>query len=282
MYRVFALFVCVLYSSTLQATSLPDAASKPNMTLLLEFSAKNAEAYHLQMQHWQLVQHAVTPMLDIGQVHVSLQRSLELVQQPGYCAINKMKTPDRLAKLLFTDKPINISPSLRLIRLGAPALQPTVDLEKWFTSSRQLKIGIAGGRSYGQSLDQLLQQHPNQVYQLSGEDVHLKLWQMLQKGRLDALIDYSVRIDYLNSMQPSATAYSISQIAGQPPIIEGYLVCSRSEHGQTIVALVNQALEAAELQQALYQSYRQYFPPEEWQTVEPLVRSIYPRAQPTL
>jgi len=279
---MFALFLCVLFTLPLQATSLSGAKSKPQMTLLLEFSAQNAAAYQLQMQHWLLVQRAVEPLINIQHEHVSLQRSLELVQQPGYCAINKMKTPDRLAKLVFSSKPIHISSSLRLIRLGSSSQQTAVDLASWLTSSKQLKIGVAGGRSYGEHLDQLLLQHSAQVYPLTGEDVHLKLWQMLQKGRLDALIDYSFRIENFNSIQPSARGYSNSLIVGQPLISEGYLVCSHTGHGQSIMALVDQALEAAELQQALYQSYQQYFSPQEWQTVEPLVRAFYPKAQANL
>jgi uncharacterized protein (TIGR02285 family) len=281
MYRFFACLTCGLCSSALAATLVIQEPQRQKMTLLLEFSAKNSEAYTLQMQHWDLVQQALGSALEVNQEHVSLQRSLELVQQAGYCAINKMKTPERLAKLLFSDKPFNISPSLRLIRLGIPDQVHSVDLAKWLASSKRLKLGIAGGQSYGSMIDKLLRRHPSQIYQLSGEDVHIKLWQMLQKGRLDALVDYSVRIDYLNKMQPKPTPYSVAQIVGQPPILEGYLVCNPTEHGQQIVKLINKTLKNPALQQALYQSYQQYFPPQEWQTVEPLIRDIYPLAQPT-
>lgn len=281
MRKIFASLTCGLFSSVLVAApALPDPQVQ-KVTLLLEFSAKNSKANTLHMQHWNLVQQALGSAIEVSQEHVSLQRSMELVQQPGYCSINKMKTPQRLAQLIFSDKPFNISPSLRLIRMGTHDQTQPVDLAQWLASSKRLKLGIAGGRSYGAMLDKLLLKHPGQIYQLSGEDVNVKLWQMLQKGRIDALVDYSVRIDYLNKMQPVPTLYSVVQIVGQPPILEGYLVCNPTEHGKQVVDFINKALEDQALQQALYQSYQQYFPPHEWQTVEALIRAKYPLARPT-
>ncbi len=268
------------WAQSLLATPQLILPQLPKVTLLLEFSAKNSEAYALQMQHWNLVQQAAGSSLQISYEHVSLQRSLELVHQSGYCAINKMKTPERLATLLFSEKPINLSPSLRLIRIGKSASTQPIDLEKWLQSSEQLKLGIATGRSYGAMLDKLLKQHAAQIYQLSGEDVHVKLWQMLQKGRLDAIIDYSVRIDYLNKMQPASEPYTVEQILGQPPLLAGYLVCNPTEHGKKIIAAVNKTLESPALQQSLYESYQQYFPPHEWQVVEVMIRETYPLALP--
>jgi uncharacterized protein (TIGR02285 family) len=259
-----------------------DSIAPLKVTVLLEFSAANSEAYALQMQHWHLVQQALGTSMAINYEHVSLQRSLELMQKSGYCAINKMKTPERLNSLLFSNQPINISPSLRLIRMGTTPQSQPIDLNQWLHTSSKLKVGIATGRSYGAALDQLIQQHAAQIYQLSGEDVHVKLWQMLQKGRLDAIVDYSVRIDYLNKMQPSPQPYSVEQILGQPALVEGYFVCNATEHGQQVIAQINKILESAALQQALYQSYQQYFPNHEWASVEPQIRLFYPLAQQTL
>jgi uncharacterized protein (TIGR02285 family) len=280
MHKIFASLTCGLFSSVLAAASGLQDPQAQKVTLLLEFSAKNSEANTLQMQHWNLVQQALGAAIDVSEEHVSLQRKLELVHQSGYCAINMMKTPQRLAELIFSDKPFNISPSLRLIRLGTHDQTQPVDLAEWLASSKKLKLGIAKGRSYGSMLDNLLLKHPYQIYQLSGEDVNTTLWQMLQKGRIDALVDYSVRIDYLNKMQPAPTLYSAVQIVGQPPILEGYLVCNPTEHGKQTVDFINKSLENQALQQALYQSYQQYFPPHEWQTVEALIRTKYPLAQP--
>lgn len=280
MRRIFVSLTGLFWSSVLVATVVHQDPQVHQVTLLLEFSPQNSEAYRLQMQQWNLVHQALSTTLEVHKEHVSLQRSLELVEQSGYCTINKMKTPGREARLVFSKQPLNLSPSLRLIRLGQQQQGGSVDLATWFKSSKKLKLGIAGGRSYGAMLDQLLLKHPQQIYQLSGEDVHLKLWQMLQKGRLDAVLDYEARIAYLNNMQQIPTPYTVAQIAGQPQLLEGYLVCNPTNHGKQIVALIDKALESPALQQAMYESYQQYFPPHEWQIVEPLIRTIYPHAKP--
>ena len=265
------LFAALCWLSPLQAVPL-------TVTILLEFSEQNAAAYAQQMLHWRLLQRHADEALDVRFEHVSLQRSFSQVQQSGYCAINKMKTLEREARLLFSERPLNVSPSIRLIRSGAATPEPGIDVAAWLDEAPKRQIGVAAGRSYGKALDAVIQSHPKQVYTVAGEDVNLKLWQMLQKGRVDAVLDYVVRIEYLRQLQSDNSPYSATVIAGQPLLIEGFIVCNRSAHGQQLMQYFDQLMATPALQQALYQSYQQYFSVTEWQQARPYFQKTFPAA----
>jgi len=253
-----------------------------SITLLVEFSPEQAKAYQLQMQHWNLLQQAAGPNLDVTIEHVSLQRSLELVQQSGYCVFNKMKTPEREAQMTFAQLPLSISPSQRLIQLRHndpnPATASSINLVAEFAARPNMRIGIAAGSSFGPAIDAIIQRYPKQFYAVSGENVHVKLWQMLQLGRVDALIDYQVRVALLAAQTPSSKPYTVTPIAGQNMLVKGYVACNKQAHGTQSIQYVNRLLATADLQSALVQSFKQYFPDPEWQLIRQDLQQIYPAA----
>ena len=240
------------------------AATPLQVTMLMDFGQKSADAYQLQQQQWEILRTYAGDKLDVKYEHVSLQRSLELVQQDGYCSLNKRKTPQREQHLLFSRYPLNIGASLKLIHPASKPLPAEVDLADWLLTSPRSKIGIAAGRSYGPALDQLIAQQSTRFYQLPGEGAQSKLWLMLEKGRLDALIDYSARSSLLAKQSDGIEATSIR---GEPDFIVGYLVCHRSARGQQLINLFDQLLQQPALQQQLLRNYQQYFSPKEWQQV---------------
>lgn len=252
------------------------------ITLLVEFSPEQAKAYQLQMQHWNLLQQAAGPNLDVTITHVSLQRSLDLVQKSGYCVFNKVKTPEREAQMTFSQLPLSISPSQRLIRLRSndtlPATATSLDLPAELAAHPNMRIGIAAGSRFGPTVDAIIQRYPKQFYAVSGENVHVKLWQMLQLGRVDALIDYQVRIELLEAQTPSSKPYTITPIRGQNMLVKGYIACNKQAHGNQSIQYVDRLMATPALQSSLVQSFKQYFPEPEWQQIRQELQQIYPAA----
>lgn len=252
---------------------LPALRAEPfALTMLQEFSEGNADAYHLQHEQWLLLLRHAAGQLEVRYEHVSLQRSLLLARQSGYCTMNKRRTTARAADYLLSAYPLNLGAALQLVHLPSTPLPATVDLASWLQSSPRLKIGVAQGRVYGEPIDQLIAQQPQRFYQLQGADVHLKLWDMLNKGRVDAIIDYQARFSTPRAgQQPLA----FSTIAGIPLFISGYLMCSKTAHGEQAIALFNRLLADPTLQQQLLQSYQQYFTPAQWQQALPQLQQLY-------
>lgn len=260
----------VLAHDLLMSTAL--AVTPLHVTMLLEFSEKGAQAYQLQQKQWDILRSFAKDQLEVSYQHVSLQRGLELVQHDGFCSLNKRKTPLRERQLLFSRYPLNIGAPLKLIHPITKPLPAEVDLAGWLATSHRIKIGVVAGRSYGSELDALIKQQSARFYQLAGEDAHMKLWQMLQKGRLDALIDYSARIVVLAEARD---AVATSAIRGEPAFITGYLVCNRSQTGQRLIQFFDSLLQQPALQQQLLASYQQYFSPEEWPQVSAEITKLF-------
>lgn len=258
------------------------------VTITTEFSDSNAKSYSTQMQHWQLLLESA-PQLQVKYVHVGMQRGFELLSQSGYCTINKLKTAERAARWLYSARPLNVSPSLRLITLGqsSPASvasgtvssgQDQIDLQNWLRHPARRKIGIIAGSSYGAETDQLIKSRPNQFYLVHGQDVSLKLWQMLKRGRIDAIIDYPVRIDHLRQVQQDNTAYTTLPLQGLPLHLKGFIVCNRETHGQQLMQYFDELMAQPAVQQRLVASYRQYFNESEWQQLQPYLQQTFSAA----
>lgn len=254
-----------------------------DVTIVTEFSDSNAAAYAQQMQHWQILLQN-TAELRVDYVHVGIQRGFELLSQSGYCTINKLKTAEREARWLFSARPINLSSSLRLITLDSASLAESageapafseVDLQDWLRHPARRKVGVVAGSSYGAAIDHLIKSRPNQFYQLHGQDVSVKLWQMLKRGRIDAMLDYPVRINQLRLVQQDTTAYTASALRGQPLHLEGYIVCNRQAHGQALIRYLDELMAQPALQQQLVASYRQYFNAAEWQQLQPYLTQTF-------
>lgn len=268
--KILLLVAAVLAPGLVVSTAL--ATTPLQVTMLMDFGEKGAQAYQLQQQQWDVLRAYAGEKLDVKYEHVSLQRSLDLVQQDGFCSLNKRKTPQREQQLLFSRYPLNIGPSLKLIHPATKPLPADVDLPGWLATSPRIKIGIAAGRSYGPVLDELIAQQSTRFYQLAGEGAQAKLWQMLQKGRVDALIDYSARSVVLAE---SRDAVRTSAIRGEPAFITGYLVCNRSQTGQRLIQFFDSLLQQSALQQQLLASYQQYFSPEEWPQVSAEITQLF-------
>lgn len=257
------------------------------VTIATEFSDSNAKAYTTQMQHWHLLLESA-PQLQVKYVQVGMQRGFELLAQSGYCTINKLKTAERAARWLYSARPLNVSPSLRLITLGqsqtaigtaeAQTDQDQVDLQQWLRHPARRKIGITAGSSYGPVIDQLIKSRPNQFYLVHGQDVSLKLWQMLKRGRIDAIMDYPVRIDHLRQVQQDNTPYTALPLQGLPLHLEGFIVCNRAAHGQQLIQYFDQLMAQPVVQQRLVASYRQYFNDTEWQQLQPYLQQTFAAA----
>lgn len=257
------------------------------VTIATEFSDSNAKAYTMQMQHWHLLLQSA-PQLQVKYVQVSIQRGFELLSQSGYCTINKLKTAERAARWLYSARPLNVSPSLRLITLGQSQITPAtgtaladqdwVDLQHWLRHPARRKIGITAGSSYSAEIDQLFKSRPNQFYQVHGQDVSLKLWQMLKRGRIDAILDYPVRIDHLRQLQQDNTIYTAMPLQGLPLHLEGFIVCNREAHGQQLIQYFDQLMTQPQVQQHLVASYRQYFSDAEWQQLQPYLQQTFAAA----
>ncbi len=106
-------------------------------------------------------------------------------------------------------------------------------LQQLFNQHRPPLLGVELNRSYGNTLDALLQRHQSLLYTRStaGENVGSML-PMLQKGFVDLMLEYpkiAARSTTPLRIWPLAEAESFNLV---------HFACSRSPKGQKIVALI--------------------------------------------
>jgi spermidine/putrescine-binding protein len=101
---------------------------------------------------------------------------------------------------------------------------------------------------------------------------------MLKRGRIDAIMDYPVRIDHLRQVQQDNTTYTALPLQGLPLYLEGFVVCNREAHGQQLMQYIDELMAQPQVQQRLVASYRQYFTDAQWQQLQPYLQQTFSAA----
>lgn len=119
-----------------------------------------------------------------------------------------------------------------------------VNLEKMLSEGNQL-LGIAAGRSYSSTIDDILADfgdHSN-VYSRSSMDVAGGLLRMLQLGRVDCILEFPVTVGYtLKVNQSDSTPLVFLPIQGMPPFFQAHFAAPKTPWGRKIISEINDVL----------------------------------------
>lgn len=254
------------------------AHARPPIVYLLENhpSDQSRPAVNLESRVLQLLQQQAQPQLQIHPLQLSHARAWELLQQhQNYCALSKIKTAERERFLYFADKPTTIYPPLQLLSRQHYG-DPPLDLAA-LVSQQNIRIGVIASRHYHPLISELLREYPDKFFQLSSDDAAVSLVTMLQKKRLDAVIEFA------------AIARETSQISGLPvdfqayalqdmPVVEGYLVCPKKPVGKRLIGLFNQLMAQSSYQQQVLAAHRAFFTADDYQLIETRLAETFTQA----
>lgn len=202
------------------------------------------------------------------QVEISRNRAREWTKTAGNACIPWLrKTADRETTYLFT-LPYMLESAISLVTLQGSRWQSQLEqlqdaqgrisLQLLFNQHRPPLLGVELNRSYGNTLDALLQRHQSLLYTRStaGEYVGSML-PMLQKGFVDLMLEYpkiAARSTTPLRVWPLAEAESFNLV---------HFACSRSPQGQKIVALLNSIIRQRAAEPAYQQLIQQQLAPAE-------------------
>jgi uncharacterized protein (TIGR02285 family) len=164
------------------------------------------------------------------------------------CSAAYIKTPDRERVLEFSIPDLILPPNGITVRResvakltgGAPG---PVSLAK-LLQNHQLRLAVAVGRSYGPTLDHLLEGtrgSPN-VYWRHGEDIYRSLFDMLLKGSVDYLVGYPYEALYLSRERGVEGQVVTLPLTELPDYTLAHVVCPKTPWGRDVVAQINRAL----------------------------------------
>lgn len=254
------------------------ALARPPVVYLLENHTGNEQkpAINLESRVLSLLQQHAGSQLHIQPLQLTHSRAWELLQQHNnYCALSKIKTADREKFLYFAERPTTVYPPLQLLsqrNFGAPPLNLAAIVRQG-----NLRIGVIKDRHYHPLVDQLLRQYPQQFFQLTGEDAAASLVTMLQKKRLDAIIEFAaiaIETSRQNGLPIDFQAYPLADM----PLVEGYLVCPKNPVGKRLTAVFNQLMAKPDYQQQVLAAHREFFSDADYQLIVPRLTQLFDSA----
>ncbi len=167
------------------------------------------------------------------------------------CSVGLYKTPEREEFIHFSIPSFLTLPAVVIInrdhwqKFGN---RGSVRLEE-ILNNKELAIGLAKDRSYGQAVDQILGQHAGSkdIVEVAGQELSLNLFKMLMLNRVNGLIGL-----------PEEALFQAEQMGIRDRILtltieenqQGYdawmssVGCSNNEWGRTIIAEINRILLA--------------------------------------
>lgn len=267
--------LALLFYSALLLFPVVGLAAPERMWLLLNNTSDARDGRSdVDMQIAALLQQLAQPQLNIELLPMGDARSWKLLREQGnYCALSKVRTTERESFLLFSQRPTSVYPPIQLISQQRLTADP-VDLLQLLRLRPHIKIGMVQGRSYGEQLDALITQHPNNFYQRSGEYAVETLLMMLSKQRLDAIIEFAAITRNHQAQIPHIGNFVAHQLLHQP-VMMGYLVCPQSAEGKKLISLIDAKMQLPQYRHQVLELHRHSFSPEDFLLIEADLLQIF-------
>lgn len=204
------------------------------------------------------------------------------------CTGNKVRNAEREAFAYFTELPQLIFPGLRLYMLQATAdkaellqHQPQETIQSLASLSTKLphaRIGIVGGRNYGEPLQALFEQlaRRNRIYTRTASDMTAAaLLDMLVNGRVELIVEYPNVVQHYSEALNHAVPLVSINISEAAEYSAGHIMCSKTEQGKQLVQAFDQAIRQASQDKRYLQAHLRWFDASSHKKVTALYNQVY-------
>lgn len=190
------------------------------------------------------------PEYNHGEIKTNVTRHFYMFKQgEQVCSVGMYKTPEREQFMYFsipsfiTLPPVIIIKKENFSRFGNRA---TVSLDA-ILGDRQLMIGFAKDRSYGNTLDEVFMRHQGQtnLVEFTGQELSLNLFKMLMLGRLDGLIGLPEEALYQAEQMGIRDQFITLTLSENLHNYDGWMscvACSKTPWGKKVIEKVNKVL----------------------------------------
>ena len=206
-----------------------------------------------------------------------IKRLLQSKTDTTYCKYSRIKTSAR-EKFGYFSQPIHLYPSLQLyynvknhliVKNLLDENGKLTSLKKLFSQNPDKFLTVVYGRSYGEFLDQQLENLPKKsVYFRQGQDQYTTITLTLLKGRIDFALVYPTKFikKIENEIYKGDGKLTSVGIKGNIPYILGRVMCSKTPLGKTVIEKINSTLDKIYLHEKFYQLHTDYLPESYHQT----------------
>lgn len=199
---------------------------------------------------------------------------MTLKLETNACNPSFKKNPDRESYMYYSIPSVFIPGHGITVRKKDLHLfgDPPVSLGK-LLKTKKLRLGIAGGRSYGKGIDLILEKFKNEkhINRRAAQDSYGKQVEMMVAGRIDYVLGYSTEFGYIKMKMGNTDQIKFLTIKEADPYSITYVACSRTEQGKKIINRVNEVL----LKERPTERYRSFV--ERWldKSIIPEYRKAY-------
>lgn len=191
----------------------------------------------------------------------------EMENRPDICLLSAFRTPERERKFAFSSVPDLVSYSPVLIvnkdiweHLGQPH---KVSIRK-LLEDRALVLGIANGRSYGNTLDEVIAANKDAVMEYSQVNIGTHLVFLTGVGRVQATLAYPEELfltegEYDKFKSDTVRAVLVEEYE---TFSKFYTVCSKSDTGDQVLKLLDGTLSQDSTKKKVSGYYERWLPVE--------------------
>jgi len=215
---------------------------------------------------------------------VNNERSFQILKSGQLaCAAKKLRVEERLEFGYFTDLPQIVFPGLRLYMRATDAHTAGIvngqqyALNDFLTLMPEARLGVVGGRHYGQGLQAPIEQWQTleRLYLRRANDMAAGLLDMLINQRIDLVLEYpNVLHHYAQELGAQDTLISVT-LDNVPSYTTGYILCTRSPEGYALTMALNEALVKASQDRAYLDAQLQWFDKDIHEEMIQLYNQVY-------
>lgn len=203
------------------------------------------------------------------------------------CSGNKVRNSEREHFAYFSDVPQLIFPGLRLYMLKATAQTAglaTQQHDKGYSFADIInrlprsRIGVVGGRNYGESLQAILDQMAshNRIYARTGKDMSAApILDMLINSRVDLVVEYPDVVQHYSEKLNHSTELTSIDISEADEYSGGYIMCSKNEQGKLLAQVYTNAIRLASKDKRYLQAHLSWFDVSSHQKVTAIYNKVY-------
>lgn len=262
-FRFLSLFILACQSGIAWANANQDLSLTWISDTMLDMQISQEKSFELNADTFKILSRDL-PQSSVTIINANQQRAdLLLDTSSNACIGNKIKTPTRQEKYLFTALPQTIFPNQRLYVNNDSLISflnenikeefgQAISMNQLFNSQQKFILGVIKGRSFGQALDNLIANAPNniQIWQRAGDGLSLGIMDMFMHHRIDAIIEYpSVYEHYgiqLEKQISGVKSYAIDEVNN---VVSGYIMCVDTDMGKKLINYFDQQLAKQTLTQ---------------------------------
>ena len=201
-----------------------------------------------------------------GYRHVVLPASLgrvtyDLKAGKNVCFAAMMVTKERLNYVHFSQRSM-LTPNNRVTMKKSLAKKLGLTDEvalSWLKQQPDLLLGMVDGRSYGTKLDNLLQQDSSNVVSRP-DDSNLGLYHMLEKDRIDYVINYPHEASEAFKTLDSTTDYTTLKVTELEDFVYGSVGCPKTDWGKKVIDDINVVLTRLKQSPRYYRALSEWLP----------------------